>query len=71
MKQINKFIEMAICVAVDCKYDSRQGKAWSMCHAYCFGLKKDEISVGLKQDVLPHPTNPHPPTIKAPLKNKN
>ena len=27
MKQINIFIEMVICVAVDCKSDSRQGKA--------------------------------------------
>ena len=27
LKQINIFIEMVICVAVDCKSDSRQGKA--------------------------------------------
>ena len=31
----------------------------------------DAISAGTKQDSLPHPTTHHPPTIKAPPKNKN
>ena len=33
--------------------------------------KKCDFSRRFQQDSLPHPTTPHPPTNKAPLKNKN
>ena len=34
-------------------------------------LGKDVISAGPKYDFLPHPTTPHPPTMKATPKSKN
>ena len=34
-------------------------------------LEKDAISAGPMEIFLPHPTTLHPPTIKAPPKNKN
>ena len=67
------FIEMFICVDVDYKSDSRQGKAYSECVMLRLKswLEKDAILAGSKYDFLPYPTTPHSTTIKAPPRNKN
>ena len=64
---------MFICVDVDYKSDSRQGKAYSECVMLRLKswLEKDAILAGSKYDFLPYPTTPHSTTIKAPPRNKN